>query len=78
LPGTNTLANLDSSSAIKKKSFITLPPGVKVIKLFFFVNNVVKGHILPTLDFIQNLLMGPNKLECSSTLGWNDLLGTKL
>jgi hypothetical protein len=37
LPGTNTLAYLASSSATKKKSFITLTPGVDVRKLFFLV-----------------------------------------
>jgi hypothetical protein len=35
LPGSNTLAYLASSSATKKKSFITLTPGLNVIKLFF-------------------------------------------
>jgi hypothetical protein len=34
LPGTNTLAYLALSSAMKKKSFITLTPGVNFIKLF--------------------------------------------
>ena len=37
LPGANTLAYLASSSAMKKKSFITLTPDVYVIKLYFFV-----------------------------------------
>jgi hypothetical protein len=35
LPGTNTFAYLASSSATKKKSFITLTPGGKIIKTFF-------------------------------------------
>jgi hypothetical protein len=34
LPGANTVAYLASSSAMKKKSFITLTPGVDVINLF--------------------------------------------
>jgi len=37
LPGTNILAYLASSLATNEKSFITLTPGVKVIKLFVFV-----------------------------------------
>jgi hypothetical protein len=36
LRGANTLAYLASSSAAKKKSFITFTPGVNHIKLFFF------------------------------------------
>jgi hypothetical protein len=36
LPGKNALAFLGSSSATKK-SFMTLAPGVNVIKLFSFV-----------------------------------------
>jgi hypothetical protein len=39
LPGTNTLAYLASSSAMKEKSFITLTPVVNVIKLFSFVTD---------------------------------------
>jgi hypothetical protein len=34
LPGTNTLAYLVSSSAMKEKRFITLTSGVNVMKLF--------------------------------------------
>jgi hypothetical protein len=36
-PRINALAYLASSSAMKEKSFITLNPGVNVIKLFSFV-----------------------------------------
>jgi hypothetical protein len=36
----NTLAYLALSAAAKEKSFITLAPGVNVIKLFFFVTVV--------------------------------------
>jgi hypothetical protein len=36
LPGINTLAYLASSSVMKKKGFITLTPGVNVMKLFSF------------------------------------------
>jgi hypothetical protein len=36
LPGTNTLAYYENPQITDEKSFITLPPGVKVIKLFFF------------------------------------------
>jgi hypothetical protein len=37
LPGTNTLAYLASLSAMKKKSFITLTPGLHLIKRTFFI-----------------------------------------
>jgi hypothetical protein len=37
LPRTNTLAYLTSLSSTKKKVFVTLTPGVNVIKLFFFI-----------------------------------------
>ncbi len=37
MPGTYTIAYLAASSAMKKKSFITLTPGVKVVKLCVFV-----------------------------------------
>ena len=33
MPGTNTLAYLASSSAMKEKSFITLTPGINILKL---------------------------------------------
>ncbi len=39
LPGANTPAYLALSLAMKKKGFITLTPGVNVIKLFFFVTD---------------------------------------
>ncbi len=42
LPGTNTLANWASLSARKKKSFITLTPGVNLIKLFFCIIHSLK------------------------------------
>ncbi len=36
---TNTVAYMASSSATKEKSFITLTPGVNVIKPFFFITD---------------------------------------
>ncbi len=52
-PTTNTLAYQASSSAMKEKSFITLTPGVNVIKLFFFfVANV------PATVFLASLGVG--------------------
>jgi hypothetical protein len=37
ITSTNTQAYLASSSVMKEKSFITLTPGLKVVKPFFFV-----------------------------------------
>jgi hypothetical protein len=49
LPVTNTLAYLALSSVMKwKKSFITLTPGINVVKLFYS----------------SLLTAEPNKLEC--------------
>ncbi len=37
LPGTNTLAYLASFVSDEEESFITLAPGVDIIKLFSFI-----------------------------------------
>ncbi len=50
MPGTNTLAYLASSSAMKEKSFITLTPGGNPIKLFIIINDAIvfaNARILP-------------------------------
>ncbi len=50
MPGKNNLAYLASSSATKEeKCFITLTPGVNVIKLFFSVIRVTNGSFLMIL-----------------------------
>jgi hypothetical protein len=50
LPGTNTIAYLASSLEMKKKSFITLSPGAKVIK-----NTAVnyRGTFNPTFSRVK-------------------------
>jgi hypothetical protein len=55
LPGTNTLAYLASSSAKKKKSFLTLTPGFNVIKQLG--PNVVKV-LKPQFTHVCNKLEG--------------------
>jgi hypothetical protein len=59
LPGANTLAYFDSSSAMKKKSFITLATGVKDINLFYLSLN-----LYPMLSNFRR----PKDMNCSNTL----------
>ncbi len=70
LPGTNTLAFNKYSLIMDVKSFITLTPGVNVLKHFFFVVCVktnklehLFGAFLSILVFYLQLRPGPTRAE---------------
>jgi hypothetical protein len=61
LPGANSLAYLASSSAVKKKSFITMAPGVYVVKLFSFQSQNKARAFLPKILFLPTGLQFKEK-----------------
>jgi hypothetical protein len=76
LSGTNTLAYLASSSATKKKSFITLATGVIIIKHFFITNARKKiARVFVQGISFQEILMFGSKAK---SVKWSTLVGSGL
>ncbi len=56
MPGTNTLAYFENLSAMAVKSFITLAPGVGVVKLFNYLWITSRRSKLECFDNDRNFL----------------------